>query len=157
MEENNSNQAIDHNSNDVILTISRNGANYLLEISKWTHFLSILGFIFTGLIVLLGLFAGSFLAAIMQDQASNMPAGFSYIMSFIYVLMGLLYFFPSLYLFKYSRKLKAALSKRDNQELVAALENEKSLYKFWGIFTIIMLGLYALMLLFTLGLSSLLR
>ncbi len=155
MEDNSLNQVIDSPSNDIILTVSRHGANKLLETSKWGHFLSILGFVLTGLIVLLGLFAGSFLASMITNQAANMPQGLGYFMSIFYVLMGLIYFFPSLYLYRYSRKLKAALSRRDNQELEAAFDNEKSLYKFWGIFAIVLMALYALMLLFTVGLASL--
>ena len=60
--------------------------------------------------------------------------------------MGAIYFVPSWYLLRYARKLKSALASKDSKELTAAFENEKSLYKFWGVLTIVMIAIYAVML-----------
>jgi hypothetical protein len=141
-------QTVDEIPDDAFLTISRTAAHYLRETSKWAYFLSILGFVLTGLIVVVGLFAGSFMSTMMQGQANAMPEGMSYFLTIFYVLMGLLYFFPSLYLFKYSRKLKSALLLKDSNELLVAFENQKSLYKFWGIFAIAIMSIYAIVLAF---------
>lgn len=62
----------------------------------------------------------------------------------IYALMGLLYFFPAYYLYKFSTQLKTALAAKDSETLTSAFENQKSLYKFMGIFMIIVLGFYVL-------------
>jgi hypothetical protein len=147
-------QTVDEIPDDAYLTISRTAAYHLRETSKWAYFLSILGFIFTGLIVVIGLFAGSFLSTAMQGQANTMPEGMSVFISAFYVLMGLVYFFPSLYLFRYSQKLKSAISTKDSNELLVAFENQKSMYKFWGIFAIVMMCLYALIILFTFAFSA---
>jgi hypothetical protein len=142
-------QTVDEIPDDAYLTVSRTAAHYLRETSKWAYFLSILGFVLTGLIVVIGIFAGSFMSTMMQQsQANAMPQGMSSFFSIFYVLMGLLYFFPSWYLFKYSQKLKLAISSKDSNELVAAFENQKSLYKFWGIFAIVMMSIYAIVLAF---------
>ena len=144
MEENNFTQPTDEN----LLSVSRYAAPYLRETSKWTFFLSILGFVFTGIIIFMALFASSIFSTAMQSQAFNMPQGFSFIFGFIYFLIGLLYFFPSLYLYKYSRKLKLALTTKNSNELLTAFENEKSFFKFWGILSIVGISFYVLILAF---------
>ena len=65
-------------------------------------------------------------------------------MGLIYVLIGLLYFFPVFYLFKFSSKVRTALATKNTQELDAAFENLKSHYKFIGILMIITLSIYVL-------------
>jgi hypothetical protein len=88
--------------------------------------------------VIAGFFVGSMLASLGQEN----PLGGS--IGIIYVALGALYFFPALYLFKYSTKLKRALATKNAEELAAAFENEKSMFKFMGILMVILLGTYAL-------------
>ena len=134
------------------LTISNTAINDLSETGKWTKFLSIIGFIFSGLIVIMGLFAGSIMSSIPNGQISNMFNGMGIIIGGMYIFMGLLYFFPSWYLFKFSQKIKKALSTQNNNDLNlnAAFNNQKSFYKFWGILTIISIGIYVILFLITL-------
>jgi|TARA_B110000908_G_scaffold123329_1_gene144647 hypothetical protein len=134
------------------LTISNTAINDLSETGKWTKFLSIIGFIFSGLIIIMGLFSGSIMSSIPNGQISNMFNGMGIIAGGMYILMGLLYFFPSWYLFKFSQKIKKALSTQNNNDLNlnAAFNNQKSFYKFWGILTIISIGIYVLLFLITL-------
>ena len=134
---------------EIILTVSRPAAYYLRETSKWAYFLSIMGFILSGLIVLIALFAGAILSAMpafQESQGKSLPPGFGFLISVMYTIMGAIYFVPSWYLLRYARKLKSALASKDSKELTAAFENEKSLYKFWGVFTIVMIAIYAVML-----------
>ena len=92
--------------------------------------------------------------ATMTPGQENLPKGMTLLIGAIYITMGVLYFFPSWYLYKYTQKLKSALSSKDSNELIAAFENQKSLYKFWGIFTIVILSIYAVVFLFALVISS---
>jgi hypothetical protein len=144
----NFNQPANATSDDAYLKINRVAAAYLLEISKWGNFLAIIGFILTGIIVIFALFAGSIFSIMPQSEMRNMPGGFGAIMTTAYLLLGIVYFFPSWYLFKYAQKLKEALASRNDEVLVEAFENQKSLYKFWGIFAIVMLCFYGVMILF---------
>ncbi|MCU4157027.1 hypothetical protein J1N10_13640 [Carboxylicivirga sp. A043] len=125
------------------LTISESAAGYLLETSKWAKFLSIMGFIFIGFIVIMGLFAGSLMSIFSGGHAMGaFPAGIGFIFSGVYILLGLLYFFPTMYLFKFSQKTKVAVLTKNSDELSTALSNHKSFFKFWGIFTIVVISLY---------------
>lgn len=121
---------------------------FLKETSTWTYFLSILGFIGIGLMILGGLF---FSLALNLMPGGNPYAGLGVDMSYfgmIYVVIALFYFFPILYLFNFSRKMKSALSSNNNDELTAAFSNLKSHYKFIGIFTIVIISIYVLIFVF---------
>lgn len=119
---------------------------FLKETSTWTYFLSILGFIGIGLMVLVGIF---FSVAMGNMSGGNPYESLGMDMSYfglIYIVLGLIYFFPILYLFNFSRKMKSALSSNNNDELTAAFSNLKSHYKYAGIFTIVVISLYILIL-----------
>lgn len=124
------------------LTISESAMNYLTETGKWTKFLSILGFIFIGLIVFMALFLGTILSSLTGGQMDNWPNGMQGLFGGLYLIMGIVYFFPTFYLWKFSQKLKLAISTQNSNELNAAFSNQKSFYKFWGIFIIVAIGIY---------------
>jgi hypothetical protein len=58
-----------------------------------------------------------------------------------------IYFFPCLFLFNYSVRLRRALKTDDQIKLNQSLKNQKMLYRYMGIVTIIMLAIYAILLL----------
>jgi MFS family permease len=120
------------------LAVSPIAAAYLNETGKWGKFLAIVGFIVMGLIVLAGLFAGKLFATL--GQTAGMP--YAGLIGVFYILIAVLYFFPILYLFNFSSRIRKALQTKDNQTLDSAFENLKSHYKFMGIFMIIILGIY---------------
>lgn len=121
--------------------------SYLAETAKWGQFLSIVGFISIGLLALFGLFFGSLL--------SSLPGGELFpfnpmIFTVPFLLIVALYFFPVLYLYRFSTKMQAALHLNNESDLTESFSNLKSLYKFTGIFTAVFLGIYALFFIFTL-------
>lgn len=121
---------------------------FLKETSSWTYFLSILGFVGIGLMILGGLF---FSLAMGLMPGGNPYEGLGLDMSyfgFIYIVIALFYFFPVLYLFNFSRKMKSALNSNNNDELTAAFSNLKSHYKFVGILAIVIISLYVLIFVF---------
>ena len=129
--------------------------SYLLEIAKWSKFLSIIGFIVIGIMVLVGLFGGAMMGAAMAQSGSPIGGGFFTIM---YIGFAILYLMPVLYLFKFSTQAKTALMNNNDLGIESALENLKSHYKFIGIFTIVILSIYALVFLIALfagGMSAL--
>ncbi|MFN3754894.1 DUF5362 family protein [Flavobacterium sp.] len=130
-----------------ILTLNDLAIDSLRQTAKWTMFLSIVGFIFIGLMLIGGAIAVISLSAIPDEPdfgAYNPMGGFKSYIGIIYVVMAALYFFPVLYLYKYSKGIKEALNFNNSEVLAEALENLKSHYKFVGILTIVLLSLYAL-------------
>jgi len=121
----------------------------LRKTAKWTKFLSILGFIFVAIMVVFSLIAGTVVQSMMRNmpigggEAFPIPGGGIFLTLF-YLLFALLYFFPCLYLFKYSSALSKALNNDDQMALHAATKNERKLYTFVGILMIVILSFYAL-------------
>jgi len=132
-------------SNDLSLTSGSKA--FLNEAARWTKFLSILGFIFIGILIIVALFAGSFIAAAMEAQTGMGMLGGT-VLTIIYLAMAALYFFPIYYLFQFSSKMKAALAQQSSELLQQAFENLKSHYKFMGILMIVVLGFYVIVLAF---------
>ena len=130
------------------LVIPRTSLYLLMETAKWGKFLSIVGFVFVGVILIVALWLGYFLTQIESELAQTSPFLKGPMMAGIYILMAVLYFFPCLYLYRYSQKTKAAIVERDQVQLTEALANQKSLYKFMGILTIVGLCFYAFIFLF---------
>ncbi len=126
-------------------TLNSEIKSYLAETAKWGYFLAIVGFIGIGFMVLAGLFMGSFMSTLGMGAAGLIsPAVFTV----MYLIIAALYFFPVLYLFRFSTKMKVALRSDNEAELTTSFQNLKSLYKFMGILTAIILGLYALIFVF---------
>jgi hypothetical protein len=114
---------------------------YLNETRKWTIFLSVLGFIFLGLMVIMAIFAGTIFSSMSGGMA---PAGTGIFLSFMYVAIAALYFFPIFYLYKFSTLSKRAIYGESTDDLTLAFKNLKSHYKFMGILTIVLLSIYLL-------------
>jgi len=111
---------------------------------KWTMFLSISGFIFLGLIIIIGIIAGVFLAAFKSGGAnSKIP---DYIMFVIFFVCAVVYSFSVHFLFRFSKHMANAVQTLDKQELYKAFRNLKSYFVYFGIFIIIILTFYVLLL-----------
>jgi hypothetical protein len=143
------------------LQIDQQSISYLGETARWAKFLSIVGFVLCGLMIVFALFAGSILATFAKlgntdAFGSTMGLGGAFI-SVIYIVIALLYFFPCLYLFNFSVKMQTALRNNDQTNLNVALSNLKSCFKFVGILTIIFLSFYLLGTIAIVSVASLMR
>ncbi len=122
------------------MDLDNSALNHLNETRKWSLFLSILGFVFMGLmfvITLVMVFVGS----------SNAIPGLSAAMMIPLLLVLAIYFFPIYYLFQFSSFSKQAIVKKDTGLLTTALQYLKMHYKFMGILAIVMLSLYVIIIL----------
>jgi hypothetical protein len=72
----------------------------LRQTKPWVRFLSVLGFIFTGLIVLAGI-ALALGAGLLRSMANTPLAGVpAVLIGVVYVGLGILYLIPNLFLFR---------------------------------------------------------
>ena len=126
------------------LTLTSASKSFLKETAKWAFFLSIMGFIMIALMLVIAIFSNTIfgMAAAMQP---GVPENIGMIMTITYLILGLIYFFPVYYLLQFSNKMKKALSTKNDETLAKAFEMLKSHYKFIGVFTIITISLYVLM------------
>ena len=136
------------------LTIDANSKSHLGEAARWAKFLAIVGFVVCALVVLVGIFAGSFLGMMGNRYGgedfgdSNMSiTGLGPMLSVFYIGMALLYFFPCLFLFRFATHMKKALAGGEQEILNKSFQNLKIMFRFVGILTIIILTIYAIIIL----------
>ena len=142
------------NQNLFDLQIDHQSNSYLSEAAKWGKFLSIMGFIFCGLFVIVALFAGTAIATSMSGFSSTSSgAGVmsGTIVTVIYIVIALVYFFPCLYLFNFSSKMQAALRGNQQDVLNTSFRSLKSCFKFMGVLMIIMLCFWILAIIVAVG------
>ncbi|MDG1929829.1 MAG: DUF5362 family protein [Flavobacteriaceae bacterium] len=136
------------------LKLTSTGISYLNQARKWTHFLAILGFIGTGIIVIVALFLSSILAMFSGMDSSYGVSDIGAIgtgtVTVFYLVLAIIYFFLSLYLYRFSIRIKAAVHEQNSTLLEDGLKNLKSYWKLTGVLTAVMLSIYFLFLLITL-------
>jgi hypothetical protein len=131
------------------LQVDHESSSYLRETTRWGKFLAIVGFVLCGLLVLVALFAGSFMAASFGRLGSGgAGAGLGAFVSVLYIIVALVMFFPNLYLYNFASKMQVALRNNDQAQLNQSFRNLKSCYRFLGILMIIYLSFLALALIF---------
>lgn len=118
----------------------------LRESAKWSYFLSILGFIGVGFLVIFSFFIGTIMSMTPNNPYGEggpfeMVKGF---LSFFYIVIAVIYFFPILYLYRYASGMKQGLLMSDSESVSNALVNLKSHHKFLGITAIVVISLYFL-------------
>lgn len=115
-----------------------------LEMARWTKFLAILGFITLALLVVGGLFAAAFTAAAGFNSPLSTLGVTGILLTFAVIV--LICFYPFYGMLKYSVHMKAAVATQDKIKFNTAVVYLKNVFKFYGIISIIMLGMYGLML-----------
>ncbi len=117
---------------------------FLKETAKWTGFLSILGFIGVGFMVLGALLiltvGGSFIAR--TGGMGGMQTG---ILALVYLIMAAIYFVPVLYMYNFSKEMKKAVRTGSAQDYENGFDYLKRHFKYVAIVAIVILSLYVLM------------
>ncbi len=130
------------------LSIETQSKSFLTETAKWAKFLAIIGFIACVFIVLAGIVVATQTDEINRSfrkyGESNPMFELGPATIIIYIAIAVLYFFPCLYLLRFSNEMKSALAADDQNKLTTAFQNLKSVFKFFGITTIILISLYLL-------------
>lgn len=121
---------------------------HLTEAAKWARFLAIIGFIMCGLIVIFSFFIGALFSGMSRyDRYGDSQAfgsGFGMLMTIIYLAIGVLYFFPCLFLLRFANHMLTALNMNEQHTLNRSFQNLKIMFRYVGILTIIVISLYIL-------------
>lgn len=114
--------------------------NYLNITRKWSMFLAILGFIFLGLLVIIGVGTGTFLSAFsLKAKGIGLPGT---LIIFMAIVLCVIYFLPVYFLFQFSKHMGSAVHSLDKNEMHKAFRSLKSYFVYIGVLVIIMLILY---------------
>jgi hypothetical protein len=126
--------------------------SHLSETARWGKFLAIVGFIMCGIIVLAGIALATTLGSVDRTYGNDLGPSFGRTFGsafiVIYILIAILYFFPCLFLLRFSNKMKTALAADNQADLTYSFQNLKVLFRYVGVLMIIVLAFYAIALLF---------
>ncbi len=112
----------------------------LLETRPWVLFIAILSAIGMGLVFLGGLAMLAFGQRL--APAAGMPASYMAGMAVAYLIMGFLYIFPIVKLFKYSGAINRLRHSKSTADLDDAMRQQKGFWKFVGIVMLIAMVIY---------------
>jgi hypothetical protein len=123
---------------------------YLRAASPWLRFVGIVGFIGAGFLVLMGLGFVTVLGSLggLVSAAFDAGAGFGTLLGAglggafgaVYIIIGVLYFFPAFFTFQFGSKIRAYLATSEDRFLEEAFRHNKSYWRFNGIMLIISLA-----------------
>jgi Family of unknown function (DUF5362) len=111
----------------------RGVAAILQNTQPWVRFCSILGFVSAGGMILVGLAAGT-----VGLVTGNLETA---VMIVVYPLVGVLYVFPSIYLLRYADGIRRFSRSTSQQDLVTALDAQRSFWKFIGVLSLVSMAL----------------
>lgn len=116
------------------LKINNSIKENLMTAAKWARFLAIIGFVFTGFMGIASLFV------LVTAMASGI--GMLMFMAVVYIGLTLVMIFPALYLIRFAGSTEKGLNSNKQGEFDYGIQNLKSLFKFTGIYTIVVIVLY---------------
>jgi hypothetical protein len=113
---------------------------HLNTLRKWTMFLAVTGFIFWGLIIILGLITGTFLTAFnLSGKTQGIP---DTLVLAAFIGLAMIIFFPVLFLFRFSKHTSNAVSTLDRKELHKAIKYLKRYFIYIGVLLLIIISAY---------------
>jgi preprotein translocase subunit SecG len=140
------------------LTLDGQSKNHLKEIAAWGRFLAVTGFIFGALFIIIALMVISRSSEInnaMSYRSSSNPflsvGGLGTGIAIMYFIMAVIFIVPSIFQLKFGNQMKTALAADDIDALNGSLTNMKITFRFWGIVAIVLLALFLISMLSSLG------
>jgi len=131
---------MEQEKNSKNISIDKDTLNDLNTTRKWTMFLAVMGYIFLGLFVILGLLAGTFLSAFKSGESFlGIPEAYTLL---VIPVSAVALFFPGIYLFRYSKYMASAVKNYDQRALHLSLKNLKNYFAYLGVLMIVILVIY---------------
>ncbi|HEX8915645.1 MAG TPA: DUF4339 domain-containing protein [Humisphaera sp.] len=142
------------------LYVSPRAIEMLRQTKPWVRLFSVLLYIAVGLMGLLAVF--QLIAGLLGSSAASSGSGRSRaaaggiaavgMFSALFTLAAAgLYYIPAMYLGRYASRIDKLVRSRRQQDFEAALEAQKSYWKFIGILTLVVIVIYAIVFLFVVG------
>ncbi len=126
------------------LIVTEDMRSYIYDIARWARILGIIGFSFAGLMFLSALTIGPAISANpelgkMLGQLGTMdPATFTIVL----IIYALAFSYPSFLMVRHAAKAKQGVLYGDQESLNEGMAKLKSLFKYFGMLALIVIGLY---------------
>jgi hypothetical protein len=124
--------------------LTENMLFYLRGASPWLRFIGVLTYIGSGLMVVAGLVMMVVLPGLDEVSFSWMEGwgrALEGVLGLVYIIAGVIIFFPARFTYNFGAKIRTYLQNNTEQELELAFKNNKSLWKFYGILSIVYLSI----------------
>ena len=122
------------------IEIEQDTLRHLDATRKWTMFFAVIGFIFLGLLLIGGIAAGAFLSVFRSGQLdTGLP---QWILIPVFIVIAAIYFFPVLFLFRFSTNMRNAVQTLQKDDLHKAFKNLRAYFAYLGVLVIIGLIFY---------------
>lgn len=122
------------------IALNEEAVSRLKSIAKWSNILVITGYVSLGAMFVFMLALGKYMDKAMYLSGQSLPANAGTIGYSIYgIVMIAIYFFPLLYLQKFSKKAKQAVYQNDEGLLSEALAKQDVFFKILAWYTIVTL------------------
>jgi hypothetical protein len=112
----------------------------LSQTKCWVRIFSVMCFI-SGALMVIAVLGMMMFGGNIPASDTGLPSGVMTGMSIFYLLLSVIYFTPSYYLYKYANAIKLAEDDCSIDNLSSALAYQKSFWKFAGIVMVIMIGI----------------
>jgi len=127
----------------------------LRKTKPWVRFLSILGFVAAGFMIVAGVGVSIFGLVATGDSSGPFSGALMVGLGLVYVLFSLFYIIPSRYLSRYAKAINTAMVSTSKTAAVEeALRYQKSFWKFVGIMMLVMLVLYPIAIIAAIAIPS---
>ena len=132
---------------EVKLIVTEEMRSYFYDMSKWARFLSVVGFVISAFLALSSFGIGAVITSnpAMLNQLGPLAGIGATGITLFYLVLAMVFFYPSLLLLRFSAKGKQGVLFGDQENLNDAIAHIKSLFKFWGILTIVFIVSYFLL------------
>lgn len=143
-------QLLDSNINSITaLSFNSNAKDFLSQTAKWAKFLSIVSLIFAVILAVAAIMVLIVNLGVVASGSKNFQETSSYQVGYMIgsifgcLLIGLLLFYPSIRLLQFAKQAKIAANSSDSNALKNCFKRLRSVFRFYGLVTIIGLVLYA--------------
>jgi hypothetical protein len=116
----------------------------------WARFMGILGMIGITLMVLFSIL----MSVLSRGPFKGLPPPLRVVLPLVYLALGAFQIPPVVYLHRYASRIGALLESHAPEDLTRALEAQKAFWRYVGIFTLVMVCLYALLIIFVVGAAA---
>jgi len=139
---------LDANLNDGLSLGSADLAN-LRTSAKWAKFLGIVGFVFTGLMIVISLVMMFAMGSLMSeiDELSGVGGVGGVAFGALYLVLAIPYFFLSLFLYRFGTRTSQGVRSSDMPSISMGFEQLSKFFSVSGILMAILIGFYVLIIL----------
>ncbi|WP_410220630.1 DUF5362 family protein [Pedobacter sp.] len=126
------------------LIVTEDMRSYIYDMAKWANFLAIVGFFVSALLVLTAMGMSAAMTANPELGKLMGPMGGvgASVFGIMFFVQAVIVFVPSLLLVQYAGKAKNGVLYGNQESLSDAFSRLKTLFRFWGILTIVIIVFY---------------